>query len=603
MAKTPTPRKAKVTSEIAGVPVTRTRISGKSGGGAQVRSSFFNGVFTAAKTFFEAASRSIRVERAVDVGPNGANGEIERVRSRSRWMYANDSFYRQGCRQVANNVIHYGIKPNIKDPILRKKWAQWGREADARGRLDFYGMQWLTGVVVPRDGEGLVRFRQRQPGDMKSGINFQLQCLEADHMPLSYTQQAPNGNWIVSGVERNGIDRPVAYWLYDHHPKDWQGIGKGNNFIPKRVPAEDVIHIYMPDRFSDTRGYPWGASAQNTVEALRTYDDAEIERKKGQAMFGGFFKKPRIAGIDDGSVADEVDVDGTEFKSLEPNSWVQLPEDWDVELSQPAATDANYALFRREGLSGLAVSLGLAVEMVTLNMQYLNDRQYRALMIEVQRYIESLQYHMFVVQFCKPIWRRFVSEAVLNGLWSVPAGEDIEDYMEVEWMAPAREHIHPLQQIQAYAEAVKAGLNARKRLAAAMGEDIEDIDTDNENDLKRSKAAGLHYSVYQPQSETETGGTLASAVDDYGVAVRAGAITPQAADEAAFRESFGLPPMGTEVAEFWAVQGGIKKPITLAKQDDVVVDPVAAVDTKPAAASSSPPLVNEFDEDDKVSAQ
>jgi len=475
-------------------------------------SSFLSNVFSAAKNFFEAASNSKFIEQAVDVGPNGHNSEIEKVRRRSRWMYANDSFYRQACRQVANNVVHYGIKPVIKDKALLKLWNRWQKEADARGRLDFYGLQYVAGFVIPRDGEALVRFRERRPGDMRSGVNFQLQMLEADHLPLAYTQQAPNGHWIVSGVERDLIERPSAYWIYDYHPKDWQGTGK-QSFEPKRVPAEDVLHIYMPERLSDSRGYPWGASALNITERIRTSDEAQVEKQLTQAGFAGAFKKPRMAGDEPEEFDAETDENGSDFVAIERGSFAVVPEDWDVEFAPQTTSDANYGVFRREHLSGLAVSMGLAVEHITMNFEKLNDRTYRAVMLECLRFIESVQYHVFVNQFCKPVWRRFLSYAVLHGLWTVPEGEELDDLFEVEWMTPARGHIHPLQEITAFSEAVKNGFTSRKRVAASFGEDVEDIDLENSEDQTRAKLLKLLYPIYEKLMSDEERKQILAAYD------------------------------------------------------------------------------------------
>jgi lambda family phage portal protein len=462
-----------------------------------VRSSIFSNIFKSAKHFFEAASNSKTIEQSVDVGPNGYNSEIEKVRRRSRWMYANDSFYRQACRQVANNCVHYGIKPVIKDKKLLKIWNCWQKEADARGRLDYYGLQYVYGFVIPRDGEGIGRFRERRPSDMRSGINFQIQTLEADHLPLDYTQLAPNGNWIVSGVERDAIERPVAYWLYDHHPKDWQGTGQ-QSLIPKRVPAEDVLHIYMPERLSDSRGYPWGASALNITERIRTSDEAQVEKQLTQAGFAGVFKKPRLSSDEPKeNMGAKKDDDGGDFVPVERGTFAIVPDDYDVEFAPQTQSDANYGVFRREHLSGLAVAMGLAVEHITMNFEKLNDRTYRAVMLEAQRFIESIQYHLFVNQFCKPVWRRFLSCAVLNGLWSVPDGQELDDWFEIEWMAPARGHIHPLQEILAFSEAVKSGFTSRKRVATSFGEDIEDIDAENQEDQNRAKRMNLLYPLYE----------------------------------------------------------------------------------------------------------
>jgi len=57
-------------------------------------------------------------------------------------------------------------------------------------------------------------------------------------------------------------------------------------------------------------------------------------------------------------------------------------------------------------------------------------------------------------------------------------------------------------------------------------------------------------------------------VDAYGVAVRAGAITPQQADENSFRQALGLPPAGTEVSGDWSETGGVRKPITLQSETE-----------------------------------
>ncbi len=538
-----------------------------------VRSSIFSNIFKSAKHFFEAASNSKTIEQSVDVGPNGYNSEIEKVRRRSRWMYANDSFYRQACRQVANNCVHYGIKPVIKDKKLLKLWNRWQKEADVRGRLDFYGLQYVAGFVIPRDGEALVRFRERRDGDMRSGINFQLQMLEADHLPLDYTLQAPNGNWIVSGVERDVIERPSGYWLYDFHPKDWQGTGQ-QSLIPKRVPAEDILHIYMPERLSDSRGYPWGASALNITERIRTSDEAQVEKQLTQAGFAGVFKKPRLSSDEPKEeMGAEKDEDGQDFVPVERGVFAIVPDDYDVEFAPPTQSDANYGVFRREHLSGLAVAMGLAVEHITLNFEKLNDRTYRAVMLECQRFIESIQFHLFVNQFCAPVWRRFLSYAVLHGLWSVPENQDIEDLYDIEWMAPARGHIHPVQEIEAFVRAVENGFTSRKRVAASFGEDAEDIDAENAEDMRRAREINVAYPLYPAVVKDD----LTSSVEQYGVAVRAGAITPQSEDEAAFREAFGLPRMSDAVGDFWKSTGGIKQPITLSSETAAV----AAEDISP----------------------
>lgn len=62
--------------------------------------------------------------------------------------------------------------------------------------------------------------------------------------------------------------------------------------------------------------------------------------------------------------------------------------------------------------------------------------------------------------------------------------------------------------------------------------------------------------------------SLEGLLNAYGVAVRAGAITPQIEDEEYFRVLFELPPISTGVRNDWAASNGIRKPITLTQQGE-----------------------------------
>ncbi len=53
-------------------------------------------------------------------------------------------------------------------------------------------------------------------------------------------------------------------------------------------------------------------------------------------------------------------------------------------------------------------------------------------------------------------------------------------------------------------------------------------------------------------------------IDAYGVAVRTGAISPQAEDEDSFRSKLGLPPMSAAAKNAWDADHGVRRPITIA---------------------------------------
>jgi hypothetical protein len=52
-------------------------------------------------------------------------------------------------------------------------------------------------------------------------------------------------------------------------------------------------------------------------------------------------------------------------------------------------------------------------------------------------------------------------------------------------------------------------------------------------------------------------------VDSFGVAVRAGAVTPTIEDENHFRSRMGLPPISADARRAWAEDKNVRRPITL----------------------------------------
>ena len=106
------------------------------------------------------------------------------------------------------------------------------------------------------------------------------------------------------------------------------------------------------------------------------------------------------------------------------------------------------------------------------------------------------------------------------------------------------------------------GLSATELGTTAMPGDVtelvtqetgEDIDDDMDDDGKETLAM---------KSDLDFA-TLKAKFDSYGVAVRAGSITPQKSDEDAFRAEAGLPEMSDSVTDAWVQDGGYRRPITL----------------------------------------
>ena len=92
-------------------------------------------------------------------------------------------------------------------------------------------------------------------------VPLQVQLLEAEFVPWDYNDDLKNGHKIRAGIEFNGIGQRVAYWMHKEHPSDYATLDIAGL---RRVPGDQVLHIYEPLRPGQLRG---AASADSSAAA------------------------------------------------------------------------------------------------------------------------------------------------------------------------------------------------------------------------------------------------------------------------------------------------------------------------------------------------
>src|SRR5690606_15292551 len=130
-----------------------------------------------------------------------------------------------------------------------------------------YGLQHKIIEAVAEAGECLVRRRYRYTSDGLP-VPLQLQVLEADFLD-EMKSGTSGGNQIIQGIEFDALGRRAAYWLHQEHPGASTGM---RSLESKRIPAEDVIHVFLPKRAGQARGYSWLAPI---MQRLRNFDEME----------------------------------------------------------------------------------------------------------------------------------------------------------------------------------------------------------------------------------------------------------------------------------------------------------------------------------------
>ena len=298
---------------------------------------------------------------------------------------------------------------------IQRLWLAWTDEADADGLTDFYGLQAMAARAMFEAGECFLRFRPRRPDDGLT-VPLQLQMLSSEHLPLGKCETLPNGNEIIFGIELDRIGRRVAYHFHRTHPGDVRQRGVGELV---RVPAEQVCHVFHPIAEGQIRGVPWVAPAMVRLWLLDQYDDAELDRKKVAAMFAGFVTRP---GPDDvmGEDSAQKDADGAALIGLQPGTMQLLLPGEDIKFSDPADVGGSYEAFQYRTLLACCSAMGVPYTNVTGDLRQANYSSLREGKLEFRRRIEQFQHGTLVFQLCRPVWQRWIRDAVLAGALELP---------------------------------------------------------------------------------------------------------------------------------------------------------------------------------------
>lgn len=398
---------------------------------------------------FEAAGTGRRSEGWVSAGTdaNAENGPaLARLRNRAREQRRNNPYAERAITGIADNVVGAGIvpRPMASTERANKKlsdlWAQWGesRACDADGMENFYGLQHKIMETVAESGECLIRRRRRYASDGLP-VPLQLQVLEPDFLDETKDGQvAGTQNRIIQGVEFDAMGRRIAYWIYEQHP------GANNAWLSmdsKRVPAEDVIHVYLPRRPGQARGYTWLAPVMQRLRSFDEMEDAVIEQAKIAACFAAFIER------DDGSSNSSTD---PLVERLEPGLLQELRIGESVSFGTPP-TFNGYQAYSWQALHAVAVGLGVPYELLTGDLKGVNFSSGRMGWLNFARRVDVWQWRMLIPQLCERVWGWFGEAQML-----LPGG--VMESAGAEWVPPRRDMVDPASEVKVIKDRMRNGL-------------------------------------------------------------------------------------------------------------------------------------------------
>lgn len=451
-------------------------------------------------------------------------GDLDRLRSRSRELVNNNDYARKFRRMVARNIVgpsgfilqarsvdvdaKGAQRPDsLANAAIETAFARWARRgsAEVTGRQSFADLCRTIAMAVATDGEAIVRIVRGAGAQNTERLAFQL--LDVARLDTQRNQAAVSGrNAIVMGVELDSYTRPVAYWLKTRVD--------ATTSTAERIPAADLLHVYLPEHAEQVRGVPWMHAAMLALHDLGEFNRSALLAARKGADTLGFIVSPD--GTADALGADSTE-DGEPLQISAPGTYDVLPEGYDIRTPESAYPSAVYGQFVKDILRRVATGLDVAYNGLANDLEGVNYSSIRAGVLEERDQWSTLQ-GWFIDAFLEPVFDEWFNRALTAGTITMPNGSALpaskaDKFRVHQWQGRRWSWVDPKNDIEAARLAVKSGIASPQMIAAQNGVDVEDVLADLAAFEEQTKAKNITLVDYQ-LSHQQPGATAPAAAPE-----------------------------------------------------------------------------------------
>jgi lambda family phage portal protein len=399
--------------------------------------------------------------------------------ARARYAVANNPLAAAAVQAWVTQAIGAGIKPSslhtnpATKETINAAFSDWVDVADADGRTDWFGVQAALFRSMAVAGEGLAVMLNTEAG-------LRIRVLDPEQLDASHTVQIEGGARIISGVEFDVAGQRIAYHIFDYPP----GLEHAFQRQRRRIPAEDVLHVYRQDWPGMVRGVSWLAPAMLRLSDLDGWSDAMLMKLKTSSLLTGFVTSTDGSGAPfEGERTGSTLVGGLEpgvIKFLEPNQ--------SIDFSEPANVGSEAIQFSEVCERHVAAALGLPAH-VFGDVTEANYSSLKTAQVAWKARVEAVQWHTFIPIVCVPVWRRWAAVTVLSGKIETT----VDEATRVKHHTPSWVTLEPVKEMTAKVMALRSGLTSQRALLAEQGEDVEVLFREIADDAALAESLGLSF--------------------------------------------------------------------------------------------------------------
>lgn len=445
---------------------------------------------------YAAARRSrLNADRPATTGSADSElaSSLTNLRNLSRQLVRDNPYAKRARNIVVNNVIGAGIGLQAQVMTSREKlaarvnsaiedaWGDWSQAeiCHTGGQLHFCDLERLVMSEVFEAGEVFLRKHWRAFG--RSTIPYALEVIEPERVANETTPLAvPSRDGLVRmGVEVDEFYRPLYYWIRERHPGDIRA-SVGSTVRLERVPASDIIHLRLIDRWPQTRGEPWLHTVIQRLGDMGGYTEAEIIAARAAACYMGFIKSDEPPVPDTVEGAGSGESGGEQQMEFAPGMIDRLNPGEEFMSHTPNRPNAGLDPFMRFMLREVAAGIGVSYESLSRDYSKSNYSSSRLALLDDRDLWRVLQ-GWFLRAFRHTVHREWLQQAALVGaVPGIALGEyaaNPRKFEAVRFKTRGWGWIDPTKEVQAYQMAVRCGFTTVTDVIAATagGQDVEDV--------------------------------------------------------------------------------------------------------------------------------
>jgi lambda family phage portal protein len=414
---------------------------------------------------------------------------LRTARNRSRALIRDSAYALRAKVVVQTNVVGAGIglqarvtstRGTMNDRInkeIEEQWGHWAaKDSCHTGQsLCFEDFERQVMGQVFEAGECFVRWYPQRFGSSK--IPFALELIEAERIAdeLSATPGFYNTVKARMGVELNEFGAPISYLIHNRHPGDIQPLTLAAPFKIEQVPAYQILHIRVIDRWPQTRAMPWLHAAARKLNDMDGLTEAEITAARAAACYMGFIELPNAM-----QKYGEEQADGSFQSELEPAIIERLNPGEKFTFAAPNRPNAQLDPFMRMMLREVAAGAGCSYEGLSRDYSQSNYSSSRLALIDDRDLWRTLQ-KWLIRELRYPIHNLWLQQAVLSG--ALPSinmteyGANPQKFQSVRFKARGWSWVDPTKEVDAYREAVRSGFMTVGDVIGLTGEGrtLEDV--------------------------------------------------------------------------------------------------------------------------------